>query len=93
MPADRLHPMSRDTEEKGDILSFPVCRTETGPARHQHLPSGTGRGHWRRMQAPEGISQPEQDATMMAGWLEEKPSTPFQQCSVLFTGDKCRSLV
>lgn len=72
------------------MLSLPVCRMQMGP---EHFPSGTGRGHWRRMKAQEGFSQPEQDVTMMGGWLEEKPSMLFQQCSVLFTGDKCRSLV
>lgn len=85
--------MSRDMAANGATLSLPVGRMETGPARHHHLPSGTGRGHWRSRQAQEGISQPEHEATMMAGWLEEKPSVPFQQCSVPIPGDKCCSLV
>jgi len=30
------------------------------------------------MEAPAGIAQPERDAAMIIGWLEEKLSVPLQ---------------
>lgn len=81
--------MSKDTEQT-DTSCPCLC---AGWRWSLHTFPQARQGPLEEDEGSRGVLKPEQDVTMMGGWLEEKPSMPFQQCSVLFTGDKCCSLV